>query len=1335
MVEDNSKINVGIHIAPHQESSSIEIATEASFKSSDLSSRSGGSAPTQLWSFHEMQRRTTMRIRISNEISERSKDMVVDIRPSLSVYAAIYDSKSVRDAHVRKWGPEIVQKVKNGTAEIQCAVWDEVVGKPCHTFSLDELKHISTKKLHDLVPESVRVKLVLRCLDKEMESEKKTVDSPSIHPSLSSRTASSISRCPFSGMEISADLLEQFTDHILAQRNEDEKSQSSQESSSDEDETSSPTHFPNLDESRRPVTNTKLNEESYNDSFTNTAKSVSTVGESFAEDAPSVINVRVTNQVSQRTRDLLLPLVDQKSLFEAVYENPALKEGHVRKWSSEIAKQVKSGTAEIQLVLQRNTKTVQFFTLEHLKMISTAQFYHMLVKERIKTTEIVHLELRCATKDAYQDDIADLSVAALESSMRSEIPSSMNQDKSDNDDDDDQDHISELHFASSHIRQDSVPLELLSGITRSLTDPSIGDTLLSLDLDLDHVSGIVPMVQKQTLRIRISNRTSHRFKDLVVDINDNLNLYDAIYDNKGVKDAHVRKWGPQMVQDVKRGMVEVQVVVWDDDAARPWRVFKVDELKTTTTRDLYESVPESCDLVKLFLECVRTKQIAHSIRLENGKPQSVIPPTSMRHCKSESCLKKGTSRRTTTRLNHMNLSGMSYGSNSSTLSDRRTGSLSNEFWNKLASVSDHNRQAGRPPRRKDQSQHIDIDAYLMRSKKISDRRSLSTADVRGNVNQAWSKRTNKSNPNEDVTLSAKVQRFLELSERRFNQRIQASESSQSFSTSQSSDLLSQDQDPQITYEDKIKEFMRLCNAKKTASLQSMKTSQRAPRRSLQNETFPTIVQTRTEMDNPFLSRVSSITLQDRRASAPPLRGIPNASFLEYGLDMSGTSGSLRAGDVHVPTTDTTSGKVIDRINRFLRLSEADQKAPFEHVFHKPISTSESMLSMRSSLESLKGDGLIATSMTIIDDPTKKSDVTLDAHPIAEIEVSKSDEEILPVRAGVSLSSDLVKEVFPYHLVLNSEFRILQIGNNLAQFIDEDTLIGRTVSDILMVASPIPMFGKWDWNIMDKMKDKTIFLESLSNSYNTKVKIKGTMIEISSSPRTVMLALFPNVKNLSELEDMNLSIADLPLHSCQREAVLLGEHSKSEVKLTNHLDQLHRELINSMEKQIEDRTNELAMANLDLERANSQLAIQSARQLEHFACMSHEIRTPLNCIVGMSSLLLDDADEMDPMHADSIRMINTSGDLLKAVVDDVLDYAKLESGSFEVDIKPTNLQETLASVVHSISQRVQEKNIRLRTHYSPTLPLVLETDSRRLQQVLFNLLGNASKCSLLDIAVQ
>jgi len=121
---------------------------------------------------------------------------------------------------------------------------------------------------------------------------------------------------------------------------------------------------------------------------------------------------------------------------------------------------------------------------------------------------------------------------------------------------------------------------------------------------------------------------------------------------------------------------------------------------------------------------------------------------------------------------------------------------------------------------------------------------------------------------------------------------------------------------------------------------------------------------------------------------------------------------------------------------------------------------------------------------------------------------------------------------------------------------------------------------------------------------------------------------------------------------------------------------------------------------------------------------------------MSSLLLEDSDgpSMDQMHADSIRMINTSGELLSAVVDDVLDYAKLESGSFEVDIGLTNLQDCFDSVLYSISPKMQEKNIRLRTHYSPTVPVYLETDSRRLQQVLFNLLGNAGKFSKRDSVI-
>ena len=85
---------------------------------------------------------------------------------------------------------------------------------------------------------------------------------------------------------------------------------------------------------------------------------------------------------------------------------------------------------------------------------------------------------------------------------------------------------------------------------------------------------------------------------------------------------------------------------------------------------------------------------------------------------------------------------------------------------------------------------------------------------------------------------------------------------------------------------------------------------------------------------------------------------------------------------------------------------------------------------------------------------------------------------------------------------------------------------------------------------------------------------------------------------------------------------------------------------------------LKSANEQLELANKRVISASELQLRHFACMSHEIRTPLNCIIGMLSLLLK--SELTPMQQESMRLVVASGELLATVVNDVLDYSKLES---------------------------------------------------------------------------
>jgi len=92
------------------------------------------------------------------------------------------------------------------------------------------------------------------------------------------------------------------------------------------------------------------------------------------------------------------------------------------------------------------------------------------------------------------------------------------------------------------------------------------------------------------------------------------------------------------------------------------------------------------------------------------------------------------------------------------------------------------------------------------------------------------------------------------------------------------------------------------------------------------------------------------------------------------------------------------------------------------------------------------------------------------------------------------------------------------------------------------------------------------------------------------------------------------------------------------------------------------------------------------------------------------------------------MIISSGDLLCSVVDDVLDFSKLQSGKADMEVKVTSLQDILNTVVHGIEFKAQEKDLELRTSYDIAVPKYIETDSRRLQQILFNLLGNAVKFS-------
>jgi class 3 adenylate cyclase len=157
-----------------------------------------------------------------------------------------------------------------------------------------------------------------------------------------------------------------------------------------------------------------------------------------------------------------------------------------------------------------------------------------------------------------------------------------------------------------------------------------------------------------------------------------------------------------------------------------------------------------------------------------------------------------------------------------------------------------------------------------------------------------------------------------------------------------------------------------------------------------------------------------------------------------------------------------------------------------------------------------------------------------------------------------ISGQQMKSIFPYHIVFDQLFVILQIGSALPGLMNvkESDLVGCHMEDILCITKPV--LGTWDWKALKKLEDQTFFLEPVHDSLGF-VKFKANVVRLSDPSGSAMLFLSPDVKNVHEMNAMNLTMTDLPLHSFQRDAVLLGEHIVSEVKSSHKLDRLSKKL--------------------------------------------------------------------------------------------------------------------------------------------------------------------------------
>lgn len=257
-----------------------------------------------------------------------------------------------------------------------------------------------------------------------------------------------------------------------------------------------------------------------------------------------------------------------------------------------------------------------------------------------------------------------------------------------------------------------------------------------------------------------------------------------------------------------------------------------------------------------------------------------------------------------------------------------------------------------------------------------------------------------------------------------------------------------------------------------------------------------------------------------------------------------------------------------------------------------------------------------------------------------------------------------------------------------------------------------------WFIYEVYQSKYVLIKYFV--YGTSLVVAFTLLELILWDPNTSTASFVRYAILAEIIVFSFGLAHKKRLLAEEKKDVLDKQI-NQLKLNQSLAQWQKE---ELEKIIDNRTEKIKQKNKTLKRAIKEAKEAARVKSDFLSVMSHEIRTPMNAVIGMIHLLLNESPKKAQL--ENLKTLKFSAENLLVLINDILDYSKVESGKVKLESIPFDLRELTKGIGNTYELKASENGIKFNILIDQKIPHSLKGDPARITQILNNLISNAIK---------